>query len=82
MKTEIDGKVVKILGSFKVEDIDKEYVICCYDEDASSDKVLIIIQELQEIDGEKKLVPIKEEEKEIVLATYEAVKETLLGGEE
>ena len=84
MKTIIDGKEVSVdvIGGFRVEDLDKEYVLCTYDDNKDSDKVLMVILEV-ELDefGNRNLISIAEEEKEIVLNCYNAIKQDILGGE-
>lgn len=84
MKTIIDGKEVsvEVIGGFRVEDLDKEYVLCTYDDNKDSDKVLMVILEV-ELDefGNRNLISIAEEEKEIVLNCYNAIKQDILGGE-
>lgn len=68
---------VEVIGGFKIDELEKEYSICVYDDDKNSDKVMISIMEIE--DGN--LVSIPEEEKEIVLTFYESFKESILGGE-
>lgn len=84
MKTIIGGKEisVEVIGGFRVEDLDKEYVLCTYDDDAESEKVLMVILEVQLDEfGNRMLVSIPDEEKEIVLNCYQAIKNDILGGE-
>lgn len=85
MKTVINGKEVsvEVIGGFRVEDLDKEYALCTYDDDGNSDKVMMVILELNVDEyGFKTLVSIPDEEKEIVLECYKAVKENILNGGE
>lgn len=85
MKTVINGKEVsvEVIGGFRVEDLDKEYALCTYDDDANSDKVMMVILELNVDEyGIKTLVSIPDEEKEIVLECYKAVKQNILEGGE
>lgn len=81
MKTVVGGKEVsvEVIGGFRVEDLGKEYALCCYDDDANSDKVMIVIMELNVDEfGVKTLASIPDEEKEIVLECYKAIKNDLL----
>lgn len=85
MKTVINGKEVsvEVIGGFRVEDLDKEYALCTYDDEANSDKVMMVILELNVDEyGFKTLVSIPDEEKEIVLECYKAVKQNILNGGE
>lgn len=68
---------VDVIGGFKIEELNKEYVLCVYDDDKNNDKVMMCIMEI--CDGE--LVTISNEEKEIVLGFYQSFKETIIGGE-
>lgn len=68
---------VDVIGGFKIEELNKEYVLCVYDDDKNNDKVMMSIMEI--CDGE--LVSIPNEEKEIVLGFYQSFKETIIGGE-
>lgn len=81
MKTIVGGKEVSVelIGGFRVEDLDKEYALCTYDDDMNSDKVMVIIMEVNRDEyGAVTLVSIPEEEKEIVLECYKAFKNDLL----
>ena len=85
MKTIVNGKEVsvEVIGGFRVEDLDKEYVLCSYDDDKDSDKVLMVILEVEEDEfGNRILVSIPDEEKEIVLNCYNAIKQNILDGGE
>lgn len=68
---------VDVIGGFKIEELNKEYVLCVYDDDKKNDKVMISIMEI--CDGE--LVSIPNEEKEIVFSFYQSFKESIIGGE-
>ena len=73
---------IEVIGGFKIEELNKEYVLCVYDDNKDSDKVLMVILEV-ELDefGNRNLISIAEEEKEIVLNCYNAIKQDILGGE-
>lgn len=81
MKTMINGKEVsvEVIGGFKVEELEKEYALCVYDDDKESDKVLMVILELESDEyGSQRLVSIPDDEKEIVLQFYNTIKQDLL----
>ena len=85
MKTEINGKeiYVSVLGGFFIDELEKEYVLCSYDDDKDSDKVMVAILETgTDGNGNKILVSIPDDEKEIVLNFYKAFKASLLEGGE
>lgn len=66
---------VKVLGGFKIDSLNKEYVLCSYENDES----LIIICEIAKDDyGNSILVDIPEEEEDFVLMTYKTLKQELL----
>lgn len=68
---------VEVIGGFRIDELQKEYVLCVYDDNKESDNVMMSIMEK---DGED-LVSIPDEEKEIVLDFYQSFKESILGGE-
>ena len=68
---------IEVIGGFRIDELQKEYVLCVYDDDKNSDKVMMSILEK---DGEE-IVSIPDEEKEIVLDFYQSFKESILGGE-
>ena len=85
MKTVVGGKEgsVEVIGGFRVEELGKEYALCTYDDDANSDKVLMVIMELNVDEfGVRTLASIPDEEKEIVLECYKAVRNDILEGGE
>ena len=85
MKTQINGKdvYVSILGGFVIDELEKEYVLCSYDDDINSDKVIVAILETNvNENGDKILVSIPNDEKEIVLNFYKSFKASLLEGGE
>lgn len=83
MKKIINGKEidVDVIGGFEIPDLDKKYILCSYDDDKSSEDALVMIYEIENIDGIENLVSIKDEVKELVLKFYESFKESLLEGE-
>lgn len=80
MEVMYNGKknIVNILGGFKIEELNKEYVMCTFDSDLSSDKVSVVILETETIDNEIYLKDIEEEETEMVLLFYNRMKEESL----
>ena len=70
--------VVKIIGGFKIDSIEKEYVICSFDDDLKSDTISMVILELEIIDNEKVLVDIPDEDTEMVMMFYNELKSQAL----
>ena len=64
MKKIINGKEidVDVIGGFEIPDLDKKYILCSYDDDKSSEDALVMIYEIENIDGIENLVSIKDEE--------------------
>lgn len=83
MKKFVNGKEidVDVIGGFEIEELGKKYVVCSYDDEPTSDEQLVMIFEIENIDGVENLVSIKSEEKELVLKFYNSYKQALLGGE-
>ena len=69
---------VKVIVGFKIEPLEKEYLICSFDDDVNSDTVSMVILELQTIDGEKILVDIPDEDTKMVMTFYNELKEQAL----
>lgn len=79
----VNGKEidVNVLGGFKIDELDKEYVICSYDDDETSNEALIVILQVENTESGQELVSIPYEEKEMVMLFYQELKEKLLKGE-
>ena len=79
MKCIYDNKEieVEVIGGFKIDELNKEYILCTYDDSNDSDKVMMCIMEVN--NGE--LVSIADNEKEIVFNFYQSIKESILRGE-
>ena len=79
MKCIYDNKEieVEVIGGFKIDELNKEYILCTYDDSNDSDKFMMCIMEIN--NGE--LVSIPDNEKEIVFNFYQSVKESILRGE-
>lgn len=83
MKVNLDGKEVMVdfLGGFRIDELEKEYALCSYDDGEDKDNVLVAILEIDyDYNGEEVLVSIPDEEKEIVLNFYNAFKNSILEG--
>lgn len=83
MKIEKDGIKVEIssIGTFKVPDLNKEYIMySLIDNNENNIDGKMLIGEVIEEDNAKKIVGIKPEEKELVVAYYNEIS-TQLGGE-
>ena len=83
MKVNLDGKEVMVdfLGGFGIDELEKEYALCSYDDGEDKDNVLVAILEIDhDYNGEEVLVSIPDEEKEIVLNFYNAFKNSILEG--
>ncbi len=83
MKKNVNGKEINvdIIGGFEVEELGKKYAVCSYDDDQTSDEQLVMIFEIENIDGTQNLISINSEEKELVLKFYNSYKQTLLRGD-
>lgn len=84
MKSIVNNKEidVDVIGGFKIDELQKEYALCVYDDNKESDKVMISIMEVDTDEwGNQTLVSILDDEKEIVLSFYQSFKDSILGGE-
>ena len=61
MKKFVNGKKidVDVIGGFEIEELGKKYVVCSYDDEPTSDEQLVMIFEIENIDGVENLVSIK-----------------------
>ena len=68
---------VEVILSFSIEELRKNYIAYTINDDDSLETAVVLINE---VDIEtNKLLPIKFEEKELVLATYNDIKKTIFG---
>lgn len=75
IKDENDNDLtVELLLSFKLEELGKEYIVYTINDDNVSEDVTVLISEIAYENGIQKIVPIKEEEKEMVLAFYNDIR--------
>ena len=68
---------IEILIGFKIEEIGKEYVAYTINDDNLSDTVTVLISEIDYDNDIPKIVPIKEDEKEMVLLFYNNLKKSM-----
>lgn len=75
------GQTIKIniIARFKIEEYDKEYLVYTINDDGVSEEVTVFITGVVEIDGKIELRLIPEEEKEVVLAFYDNLRDTATG---
>ena len=76
-----EGQEVKIdvIMRFKVEELDKEYVVYTVNDDGVSENVTICIAGLLEEDGKYNLRLIDESEKNLVLVFYDNLRDMICG---
>lgn len=72
---------VEIIGGFKIEDLNKEYVLCSFDDNKDSDKEAVVICEIERENDIVTLRDIPQEETDMVLLFYKTVKSDLLGSD-
>lgn len=66
---------VEVILSFSIEELNKNYIAYTINDDDSLETAVVLINE---VDIEtNKLLPIKFEEKEMVLTTYNDIKKTI-----
>ena len=79
MEYEYDGKKLKVnvIGGFQINE--KKYAVCSFKDGETNPKIVIV----QVIEEEDKTIAIDvpEEDKELVLKTYQTIKEELMEGE-
>ena len=65
---------IEVLVGFKIESIGKEYIAYTVNDDYISEKVPVMISEIDYENEIPKIVPIKDEEKEMVLMFYNSIR--------
>ena len=72
----IDNEIIdiEVLVVFKIESIGKEYIDYTVNEDWVSDDVNVLISEIKYNNEIPEIVPIKDDEKEMVLMFYDKVR--------
>lgn len=65
---------IEILIGFQIDSIGKEYIAYTINDDCISETVPVAISEIEYENGKPKIVPIKDEEKEMVLMFYNSIR--------
>lgn len=74
---------ISIVGEFKIDDLNKEFIIySIVDNDDASTKGQIIIGEVIRDNDNLQVLGIKEDERDLVLAFYNEISEQLGNGDE
>lgn len=68
---------IEILLDFKIEKIGKNYILYTVNDHEDKDYSNIFISEINRNEKETTIIPIKEDEKEMVLHFYEQIKNAL-----
>lgn len=76
-----EGNEVKIdvIMQFKIEELDREYVIYTLNDDGKSEDVYVSIAGIENNNGQYKLKLIPEQEKNMVLIFYDNIRDTICG---
>lgn len=75
----VDGKEIKIdiIMQFRIEEVNKEYVVYTINNDNEIDNAYISISEIEYIDDKYNLKLIPENEKNMVLIFYDNIRDTI-----
>ena len=68
---------IEVLLSFEVEELKKKFIAYTINDDGVSQNVNVFISEVEMTGDGARVIPIKEDEKEIVLLTYDGIKQTI-----
>lgn len=68
---------IEMLLTFDVDTINKRFVAYTIDDDERSSVQNVFISEIESSDDNPKVLPIKEEDKEIVLMSYNQIKKSM-----
>ena len=67
--------IVELLFNFKIDKLGKEYMVYTINDDNVSETVNIFISEVEYENNIPKIVPIKDDEKEMVLMFYDSIRQ-------
>lgn len=68
---------IEILITFRVEELNKKYVVYTIDDDGVSEEVTLLINEFIIENNQPKVVPIPKEEVNLVLTFYNNLRENI-----
>lgn len=75
------GELVKVevIGQFKIEEFNREYIIYTLNDDGISDDVIVLVAQIEMVDGKMKLLSIPDEERKMVMLFFDNIKDTACG---
>lgn len=76
-----DGSIdkVNVIARFKIPEYHKDYMLYTSNDNGMSEKVMILISEVEEQSNGLYLKTINEKEKNMVLVFYDNIRDTLMG---
>ena len=72
--------MIDIIGQFKIDEADREYVFYTLNDDGISDDVIILIAQIVMEDGKAKIISIPEKEQNMVVAFFNNMKDSICEG--
>lgn len=72
--------MIDIIGQFKIDEVDREYVFYTLNDDGTSEDVIILIAQIVMEDGKAKIISIPEKEKNMVIAFFNNMKDSICEG--
>lgn len=76
------GQSVKIdiIGQFRIDEVDREYVIYTLNDDGTSEELIILIAQIVTEDEKIKIISIPDKERNMVVAFFNNIKDNICEG--
>lgn len=74
-----DGSLatVEIIGQFRIDEVNRDYVMYTLNDDGKSEDVIVLIAQIEMIDGKMKFVSIPDKERNMVVSFFNYVKNSI-----
>lgn len=72
------GELVKInvIGQFEIDELNRKYIMYTLNDDGVSEDVLLLIAQVEIVNGEMNLLSIPEEEKNMVISFFDNIRDS------
>lgn len=72
------GELVKInvIGQFKIDELNRKYIMYTLNDDGVSEDVLLLIAQVEIVNGKMNLLSIPEEEKNMVISFFDNIRDS------
>lgn len=71
---------IDIIGQFRIDEVDRQYVIYTLNDDGVSEELIILIAQVEMENGKMKLLSIPDKERNMVVAFFNNIKDNICEG--